>query len=86
MKTFPDFLVLQIQRFTYTPDGTIKKLDVDVLIDEQVDLTQYLGKGPQPNENLLPEDVNADVGPRVNQSFVDGVCVRLQNKLLIYGF
>uniref|UniRef100_A0A914XX36 Ubiquitin carboxyl-terminal hydrolase n=1 Tax=Panagrolaimus superbus TaxID=310955 RepID=A0A914XX36_9BILA len=73
LKTFPDYLVLQMKRFTYTLEGAIKKLDVDVLLDEQIDLTPYLGKGPQPNENLLPEDVNADVGPRVNQNYVDGI-------------
>jgi ubiquitin carboxyl-terminal hydrolase 5/13 len=73
LKTFPDYLVLQMKRFTYTLDGTIKKLDVDVLLDEQIDLTQFKGKGPAPGENLLPEDVNADVGPRVNQTYVDNI-------------
>jgi ubiquitin carboxyl-terminal hydrolase 5/13 len=73
LKTFPDYLVLQMKRFTYTLEGTVKKLDVDVLLDEQIDLTPYMGNGPQPNENLLPEDVNADVGPRVNQNYVDGI-------------
>ena len=75
MKTFPDFLIMQVKRFGYSADHTIKKLDVDVLLDEQIDLEKYVGKGPQPDESLLPDDVNADIGPRVNEDHVEQVSI-----------
>uniref|UniRef100_A0AC34RNK7 Ubiquitin carboxyl-terminal hydrolase n=1 Tax=Panagrolaimus sp. JU765 TaxID=591449 RepID=A0AC34RNK7_9BILA len=73
IKTFPDFLVLQLKRFGYSEDRSIKKLDVDVLLDELIDLEKYAAKGPQPGENLLPDDVNADVEHKLNEEFVEQI-------------
>ncbi|KAK6012381.1 UBA/TS-N domain protein, partial [Ostertagia ostertagi] len=45
-KTFPDFLFLQAQRFTMSPDFTVKKLDIDLQVPDEIDLSglRELGK------------------------------------------
>uniref|UniRef100_A0A7E4UQB2 Ubiquitin carboxyl-terminal hydrolase 14 n=1 Tax=Panagrellus redivivus TaxID=6233 RepID=A0A7E4UQB2_PANRE len=73
LKTFPDFLALQVRRFGYNDDYTVKKLDVDVLFDEVINLERFSSKGPQPGEKLLPEDVNAEFVPHVNEKFVQSL-------------
>ncbi|CAK5047548.1 unnamed protein product [Meloidogyne enterolobii] len=66
MGSFPDFLILQIQRFTYLDNYQIKKLDVDVEMDDSIDLTAFYSEGKiQPDEQPFP-----DVNPDVNQEIV----------------
>ncbi|KHJ97456.1 UBA/TS-N domain protein [Oesophagostomum dentatum] len=55
-RTFPDFLFLQAQRFTMSPDYTIKKLDLDLQVPDELDLSGLRGIGKKENEVLLPDD------------------------------
>ncbi|KAL6730239.1 hypothetical protein Aduo_001225 [Ancylostoma duodenale] len=55
-RTFPDFLFLQAQRFTMNPDFTIKKLDLDLQVPDEIDLSGLRGIGKKENEVLLPDD------------------------------
>ncbi|KJH51075.1 UBA/TS-N domain protein [Dictyocaulus viviparus] len=54
-KTFPDFLFLQIQRFTMSPDFTVKKLDIDMHVSDELDLSGLRGIGKKESETLLPD-------------------------------
>jgi len=54
--TFPDYLIIQIQRFAHTETFDVKKLDVDVEIEEKIDLSMYSSSGAKPGEDLLPDD------------------------------
>lgn len=57
MGSFPDFLIIQIRRFAYTANFDIKKLDVDVQIDDEIDLNAFYSDGKlQPGEQPLPEN------------------------------
>ncbi|VDO20429.1 unnamed protein product, partial [Haemonchus placei] len=63
-KTFPDFLFLQAQvskRFTMSPDFTVKKLDIDLLVPDEIDLSGLRGIGKKEDETLLPDDATASV-------------------------
>ncbi|KAL7078352.1 hypothetical protein ACQ4LE_002410 [Meloidogyne hapla] len=61
MGSFPDFLILQIQRFTFFDNYQIKKLDVDVEIDDSIDLTAFYSEGKiQLGESPFP-DVNQEI-------------------------
>lgn len=57
MKTFPDYLLVQVQKFAYTNAGTMKKLDLDFEVAEELDLTAFRGNGKRDSEEELPEDV-----------------------------
>jgi len=56
--SFPDVLVINPKKFQLI-NWVPQKLDVPLLvpIDETMVLDKYLGKGQQPGEELLPEDV-----------------------------
>ncbi|KAK6059889.1 hypothetical protein COOONC_02457 [Cooperia oncophora] len=62
-KTFPDFLFLQAQRFTMSPDYTVKKLDIDLQVPDEIDLSGLRGIGKKENETLLPDDAAGSVPP-----------------------
>ncbi|PIO75083.1 UBA/TS-N domain protein [Teladorsagia circumcincta] len=62
-KTFPDFLFLQAQRFTMSPDFTVKKLDIDLQVPDEIDLSGLRGIGKKENETLLPDDATASPAP-----------------------
>ncbi|VDM57326.1 unnamed protein product [Angiostrongylus costaricensis] len=62
-KTFPNFLFLQAQRFTMSPDFTVKKLDVDLQVPDELDLSGLRGIGKKENETLLPDDASAVLVP-----------------------
>jgi len=55
-KNFPKYLWVQIQRYTLGPDWEPIKLEVDLDIPEELDLTEYKAKGPQDGEDLVPEE------------------------------
>ena len=48
MATFPPYLLLHMRRFGVNPDWTPKKLEVDVLVDDEVDLSPMRAHGLQP--------------------------------------
>ncbi|CAJ0592736.1 unnamed protein product [Cylicocyclus nassatus] len=62
-KTFPDFLFLQAQRFTMSPDFTIKKLDLDLQVPDEIDLSGLRGIGKKENEVLLPDSASTETEP-----------------------
>ncbi|KAK3551118.1 hypothetical protein QTP70_014016 [Hemibagrus guttatus] len=53
--SFPDYLVIQIKKFTFGLDWVPKKLDVSIDVPDTLDLSDLRGTGPQPEEELLPE-------------------------------
>ncbi|KAK3332749.1 hypothetical protein B0T19DRAFT_110833 [Cercophora scortea] len=58
-KTFPEVLVINARKMAVVNWVPIK-VDVPVIVDnEPLSLDAYLSKGPQPDEELLPEDAAA---------------------------
>ncbi|XP_068633085.1 ubiquitin carboxyl-terminal hydrolase 5 [Battus philenor] len=55
LATFPDYLLIQLKKFTIKEDWTPAKLDVAVDMPWEVDLGCLRGRGLQPEEILLPE-------------------------------
>lgn len=51
----PDFLMIQLKKFTLHEDWTSVKLDVAVDIPDILDLSSIRGNGQLPHEELLPE-------------------------------
>lgn len=57
--TFPDYLMVQMEKFTLGDDWVPKKLDVSIDILDELDLTHLRATGLQPNEQELPEGEQA---------------------------
>lgn len=55
MATFPDFLVIQLKKFTLREDWVPIKLDVAMDMPDVIDLAPLRGFGQKPDEELLPE-------------------------------
>lgn len=53
--SFPDYLVIQIKKFTFGLDWVPKKLDVSIDVPDTLDLSALRATGQQPGEELLPE-------------------------------
>ncbi|KPP64520.1 ubiquitin carboxyl-terminal hydrolase 5-like [Scleropages formosus] len=53
--SFPDYLIIQIKKFTFGLDWVPKKLDVSIDVPDTLDLSALCGTGQQPGEELLPE-------------------------------
>ncbi|XP_078729533.1 ubiquitin carboxyl-terminal hydrolase 5-like isoform X1 [Lampetra fluviatilis] len=53
--SFPDFLVIQVKKFTFGLDWVPKKLDVSIDMPEELDLSHLRGAGLQPGEAELPD-------------------------------
>jgi ubiquitin carboxyl-terminal hydrolase 5/13 len=56
LTNFPRYLLVQIQRYTLREDWTPQKLEVNLDIPEEVDLTALKATGPQEGEDLVPEE------------------------------
>eukprot|EP00541_Cyclophora_tenuis_P001683 CAMPEP_0116575280 /NCGR_PEP_ID=MMETSP0397-20121206/19869_1 /TAXON_ID=216820 /ORGANISM="Cyclophora tenuis, Strain ECT3854" /LENGTH=285 /DNA_ID=CAMNT_0004104153 /DNA_START=268 /DNA_END=1125 /DNA_ORIENTATION=- len=56
LSNFPRYIILQIQRYTLGADWAPIKLEVNLDIPEQLDLTPLRATGPQDGENLVPEE------------------------------
>ena len=56
MKTFPDFLVIQLLKFAVDDSWVPYKLDIEVGMPDHLDLTKLTGSGLQPGEEILPDD------------------------------
>jgi len=52
-------MVIQLQKFTVSDDGTPKKLDVSVDMPFELDISRIRGHGLDANEVLLPEEQKA---------------------------
>lgn len=75
LKTYPDYLMLHMQKFTIDSNWQAKKIDCSLDVPEQLDLAYLRGKGPQPGEELLPESSQAAAEPAV--SFDEAVLSQL---------
>uniref|UniRef100_A0A8C5PHV7 Ubiquitin carboxyl-terminal hydrolase n=1 Tax=Leptobrachium leishanense TaxID=445787 RepID=A0A8C5PHV7_9ANUR len=53
--SFPDYLVIQIKKFTFGLDWVPKKLDVSIDVPEELDLSEFRGGGLQGDEEELPD-------------------------------
>ncbi|XP_072316284.1 ubiquitin carboxyl-terminal hydrolase 5 isoform X3 [Eucyclogobius newberryi] len=53
--SFPDYLVIQIKKFTFGLDWVPKKLDVSIDVPDTLDLSALRATGQLPGEELLPE-------------------------------
>lgn len=65
MQTFPEYLVIQLKKFTVGLDWVPKKLDVSVNMPDELDINCLRGKGMQHDEIALPEEEREEVA--VNQ-------------------
>lgn len=62
-KTFPTTLAINVRRFELV-NWVPTKLDIAVVVgDESFDLDEYMSKGVQSSEELLPDDVEASRNP-----------------------
>ena len=55
-RNFPRYLWVQIQRYKLGPDWQPIKLEVNLEIPEEIDLSPYKSKGAQDGEELVPEE------------------------------
>ncbi|XP_064642772.1 ubiquitin carboxyl-terminal hydrolase 5-like [Lineus longissimus] len=55
ISTFPDYLIIQLKKFTIGDDWTPKKLDVSMDMPDEVDFGNMKGAGKQTGEEDLPE-------------------------------
>ncbi|KAK8777511.1 hypothetical protein V5799_029142 [Amblyomma americanum] len=55
LRTFPDYLMVQLKKFFLDDNWKPHKLDVEMLVPDELDLNFLRGNGLQPGEELLPE-------------------------------
>ncbi|KAI6181467.1 Ubiquitin carboxyl-terminal hydrolase [Aphelenchoides besseyi] len=78
LKTFPNFLLLQISRYEHDENFVPHKLDVDVNVPDELNLERLRSHGLQPGEELLPESVETPAagaprkpeGPQLNETYI----------------
>jgi ubiquitin carboxyl-terminal hydrolase 5/13 len=58
-QNFPRYLLVQMQRYTLGPDWTPQKLEVNLDIQEELDLSALKFTGPEDGENLVPIEEDA---------------------------
>ncbi|XP_033894289.3 ubiquitin carboxyl-terminal hydrolase 13-like isoform X2 [Acipenser ruthenus] len=54
-KSFPEYLVIQIKKFTFGLDWVPKKLDISIDMPDLLDITHLRATGLQPKEEELPD-------------------------------
>ncbi|KAI4471556.1 ubiquitin carboxyl-terminal hydrolase [Holotrichia oblita] len=69
--TFPDYLVIQLKKFTLREDWVPIKLDVAVEMPDVLDLSALKAKGPQPDEEPLPELVGSPPLPVMDEAVLN---------------
>lgn len=62
-QNFPRYLWVQIQRYQLGPDWQPVKLEVNLDIPEDVDLSAYKSKGHQGGEDLVPDEAEVSTIP-----------------------
>uniref|UniRef100_A0A8B9JY33 Ubiquitin carboxyl-terminal hydrolase n=1 Tax=Astyanax mexicanus TaxID=7994 RepID=A0A8B9JY33_ASTMX len=78
--SFPDYMVVQLKKFTFGVDWVPKKLDVSVDVPDFLDLNRLRGMGLQAGEEELPDLTPPIVIPEDTRGlmcvpmFGDGVC------------
>lgn len=58
LSTFPDFLWIQLRKFTLAEDWTPVKIDVAIDVPHTLDLSWMKGNGPQSGEVLMTEEAS----------------------------
>lgn len=81
--SFPDFLFVQLKRFTYDITGEQRKLNVDIDNVDQLVLEVFRSTGLQLNEVELSEDVKPPTKIQLNS---DKAANETLNELLAMGF
>ncbi|XP_070560700.1 LOW QUALITY PROTEIN: ubiquitin carboxyl-terminal hydrolase 5-like [Ptychodera flava] len=71
LASFPDYLMIQMKKFTLSDDWTPKKLDVSIDIPDELDLSSLRGKGLQAGETELPEGDCPPQEPQINEAIVE---------------
>ena len=56
LKTFPDFLMIQLLKFAVDDSWVPYKLDIEVGMPDHLELSKLAGAGLQPGEEVLPDD------------------------------
>ncbi|XP_030746487.1 ubiquitin carboxyl-terminal hydrolase 5 isoform X1 [Sitophilus oryzae] len=74
LATFPDYLVIQLKKFTLREDWVPIKLDVSVEMPDVLDISVLRGTGPQPGEELLPEPDTAPPAPQFDEAVLAQLC------------
>lgn len=69
MKTFPEYLIIQMKKFAYDETFTPKKLDVFLEVPDVLDLENLRATGLMPAEALLPEDDTDSTKSSANKPF-----------------
>jgi ubiquitin carboxyl-terminal hydrolase 5/13 len=54
-KNFPDYLFVQLKKYTFNSDWTPRKLDVSMEVPDQIDLSSLRATGVQSGETLMPD-------------------------------
>ncbi|CAF0873810.1 unnamed protein product [Rotaria sp. Silwood1] len=54
--TFPDYLFIQLKKYTFNPDWTPRKIDVSMEVPDELDLSSLRAKGVQPGEIVMVDD------------------------------
>ncbi|XP_062505674.1 ubiquitin carboxyl-terminal hydrolase 5-like [Corticium candelabrum] len=65
--TFPDYLVVQMKKFSLSDDWTPKKLDVVIDVPFELDISSLRATGLQPGEKELPEQTPQQLQPQQPQ-------------------
>lgn len=68
LSSFPDYLVIQLKKFTLREDWVPIKLDVSIEMPDVLDISVLRGAGPQPDEELLPEPEVRPPAPQLDQA------------------
>lgn len=76
LSTFPDYLVIQLKKFTLREDWVPIKLDVAMDMPDILDIAPLRGAGPQPEEEPLPELVGS---PPPQPAYDENVLSQLQD-------
>jgi ubiquitin carboxyl-terminal hydrolase 5/13 len=85
---FPRYLILQMNRYELGPDWVPYKLEVNLIVPEELDLTKFKSKGPQDNEILIPpeENNNSNNNAMENKSTVTTINEVALSQLMDMGF
>nr|CAG4646044.1 EOG090X0181 [Macrothrix elegans] len=74
LATFPDYLWIQLRKFTWAEDWTPVKLDVAIDVPQILDLAFMKGSGPQSGEVLMTEQgSNSSAEPAVDPAIVESL-------------
>lgn len=70
LATFPDYLMVQLKKFTIGEDWIPRKLDVSVDVPDELDLSALRGMGIQPGEEELPTEQQSQPQIQIDETLV----------------